>query len=144
MTFGYTSTAIQSGIYNVTVTTVSNSTSTGFVFVVDSNNDSVISATVSGYTMTGPNAKTTFDGMMTLFGLETVYSNELNVYTNSAYFKNEGTSTMTFGTVSFPVTTYGLNSPNETFSECGITDTITAYTLQVGTRREPLSSSLPT
>jgi hypothetical protein len=83
--------------------------------------------------MTGPNAKTTFDGMMTLFGLETVYSNELNVYTNSAYFKNEGTSTMTFGTVSFPVTTYGLNSPNETFSECGITDTITAYTLQVGT-----------
>jgi hypothetical protein len=132
-TFGYTSAVVQSGIYNVTSTMTTNGTSYSFVFIVDSNNNSVISASVSGFTVTGAEAAEEFTSIMGIFGFQDVYANELSVYTNPAYFVNQGTTTGTFGPVSFPVTTYGLKSPNETFTTCGVSATITAFTLQVGT-----------
>jgi len=132
-TFGYTSTVLQPGIYNVTASTFTTNQTISFSFVVDSNNDSVISASYSGYTFTGTEATSEFDALMGLFGLQAYYSSEIGIFTDSAYFTNEGTSTMTFGTVSFPVTTYGLNSANEVVNYCGVSATITAYTLEVGT-----------
>jgi len=131
-TFGYTTSAISSGVYNVTVST-SDVTSGGFSFVVDTNNNTVISANLEGYVVTGSQAKEEFDSLMGLFGLEEYYTGEIGVFTDSTYFTNQGTSTQTFGTVSFPVTTYGLNSANEQINYCGVSATITSYTLSVGT-----------
>jgi len=135
--FGYTSTTIQSGIYNVSATLNANSTSITYIFVVDSNNDSVISATtaVSGYkyTVYGAEAKSFFDAGMGLYGLEEYFNTDIGVFTDSAYFTNQGTSPQTFGTVSFPVTTWVANTANEVVDYCGVSATITAYTLSVGT-----------
>ena len=114
-----------------------NSTSVSYFFVVDSNNDSVISATIaaSGYKFTqyGAEAKSLFDATMSIYGLEEYFSGELGVFTDSAYFTNQGSSTQTFGTVSFPVTTWVANTSNENIDYCGVSATITAYTLSVGT-----------
>jgi hypothetical protein len=132
-TFGYTTSTLQSGIYNVTASDTTTNSSYSFSFVVDSNNDSVISGTISGYTFYGVQAETEFDSVMGLFGLQAYYTSELGVYTDPAYFTNEGTTTMTYGTVSFPVTTYTANSPNEVVNYCGVSATINAYTLEVGT-----------
>jgi hypothetical protein len=134
--FSYTTTSPQSGIYNVTVGLTTNSTTTvSLSFLVDSNNNTVLSASYPGVpiAITGSEAKSAFDGMMSIFGLNEYFSGEIQVFTDPAYFTNQGTKTMTFGTVSFPVTTYVANSPNESISYCGVTATITAYTLQIGT-----------
>ena len=135
--FGYSTTTIQSGIYNVSAMLTANSTTINYFFVVDSNNDSVISATtaVSGfkYTVYGAEAKSFFDSSMGLYGLQEYFSSDLGVFTDSAYFTDQGTTTRTFGTVSFPVTTYVANSPNEVVDYCGVSATLTAYTLSVGT-----------
>jgi hypothetical protein len=135
--FGYTTTTIQSGIYNVSATLNANNTAINYYFVVDSNNDSVISATTSvggySYTVYGAEAKSFFDGSMGLYGLQEYFSSDLGVFTDSAYFTDQGTSTQTFGTVSFPVTTYVENSPNEVINYCGVSATLNAYTLSVGT-----------
>jgi hypothetical protein len=135
--FGYTTTTIQSGVYNVSATLTANDTAINYFFVVDTNNDSVISATtsVSGYTYTvyGTEAKSFFDGTMGLYGLEEYFSGEIGVFTDSAYFTDQGTSPQTFGTVTFPVTTYVANSPNEIVDYCGVSATLTSYTLSIGT-----------
>jgi len=135
--FGYTSTTLQSGIYNVSATLNANSTSITYQFVVDSNNNTVISATTVAegfkYTVTGAEAKSFFDAAMGLYGLEEYFNADIGVYTDSAYFTDQGTSTQTFGTVSFPVTTWVANSANEVINYCGVSATITAYTLAVGT-----------
>ena len=135
--FGYTSTTIQSGIYNVSATLSANNTALNYYFVVDSNNDSVLSATTSvagyKYTVYGAEAQTFFDSSLGLYGLEEYFSNDLGVFTDSAYFTNQGTTTQTFGTVSFPVTTYVAKSANEVIDYCGVSATLTAYTLSVGT-----------
>jgi hypothetical protein len=130
-TFGYTTQATQPGIYNVSV---SSSAVTGsFNFIVDTNNNTVLSANLFGTVITGAQAKVEFDSFMGLFGLEAYYNGNIGVFTDPAYFTKEGTSTETFGTVSFQVTSYGLNSPNEVVNYCGVSATINSYTLSVGT-----------
>jgi hypothetical protein len=131
-TFSYMVTSASGGIYHVSASLNSASNETA-AFVVDSNNDSVLSATISGYTVSGSEAKPIFDGLMGLFGLEYTFGGALDVYTSSAYFHSTGTASMTFGTVTFPVTTYVANTLPQTLDECGVSATITAYTLQVGT-----------
>jgi len=132
-TIGYTTTSPSSGIYNVTMADISNSTTVNFIFLVDANNNTVLSASSAGYTLPQSYAKSSFDEIMSVFGLNEYFSGEIQVFTDPAYFTNQGTQTMTFGTVSFPVTTWVANSPNEAISYCGVSATITAYTLQTGT-----------
>jgi len=122
------------------MTEVTNGTSISFSFLVDSNNDTVLSASYSGYTFTGTEAKTEFDAIMGIFGLNEYFSSELGVYTDPTYFTNQGTSTQMFGTVSFPVTTYAANSTPESITYCGVSATLTAFQLEVGT---PPGTSLP-
>ena len=130
-TFGYTTKALQPGIYNVSV---SDSAAPGtFNFVVDTNNDTVLSANLFGTVITGSQAKLEFDSFFGLFGLEEYYTGEIGVFTDPAYFTNEGTTTHTYGSVSFAVTTWGLNSANEQVDYCGVTATINSYQLSVGT-----------
>jgi hypothetical protein len=104
--------------------------------VVDVNALTVQSITVSfggaSQTFTGSQAKTFFDTFMALFGLEVTYNSRVGVFTDPAYFHSTGTSTVTFGTISFPVTTWVPNNVPFSFNDCGVTDTITSYTLQVG------------
>jgi len=138
-TLSYQVTSPSAGIYNVNVS-IGSSLASGIVvssaFSVDSNNDTVLSASevISNQSITLPKseAKSDFDSMMSLFGLEETYGGELGLYTSSAYFHSTGTAPMTFGTTTFPVTTYVANSLPTTVSACGITNTITAYTLKVG------------
>jgi len=131
--FEYTTTSPQAGIYNVTVPVSLGGLGSSYSFLVDSNNNTVLTAAVAGFVEPKQDAKQTFDGVMAVFGTYYSYSNDLGFYTNPAYFTNQGTSTKTFGTVSFPVTTYVANSPNETFSYCGFYGSITSYTFEVGT-----------
>ena len=131
-TFGYTTSLISSGIYNVTITS-SSITTGGFSFVVDTSNSTVISANLEGYVVTGAQAKEEFDSLMSVVGLEEYFSGEIGVFTDPTYFTNQETTTQTFGTVSFPVTTYGLNTANEQITYCGVSATISSYTLSIGT-----------
>lgn len=100
---------------------------------MDSNNESVISVTANGYTFYGAQAKSFFDVYMGLFGLEVAFGGEVGLFTSSAYFHSTGTAQMTFGTTSFAVTTWVANSLPFSINQCGVTDTITDYTLEVGT-----------
>jgi hypothetical protein len=138
--FTYTTTSPQAGLYNVTIPIVFGSSHTSDSFLVDSNNDTVLAWSVGGMRMPSQDAKQEFDGTMAVFGTYYGYSNNLGFYTNSAYFTNQGTSTKTFGTTPISVTTYVAKSPNEVFSYCGFTGSITSYTLEVGT---PPGTSLP-
>jgi hypothetical protein len=70
---------------------------------------------------------------MGLFGIEEMFGGTISVYESSAYFHSTGTALMTFGTATFPVTTYVANSLPLSLNECGIASNITAYTLEVGT-----------
>jgi len=131
--FSYMVTSTAGGIYNVSITSGSASQSVSFSFQVDTNNDTVLSATITGYTITGSQAKTEFDDIFALFGLEYTYGGALNLYTSSSFFHATGTAPATFGTTTFSVTTYEANTIPETINECGVSTTLNAYTLGVGT-----------
>lgn len=138
-TIGYASSPVSGGIYNVTVTLTSTQTVSAS-FLVDSSNDTVLSVNFFGHLMSGPEAAQEFDSFMSLFGLEYTFGGAIQVYTDPAYFHSTGSSTMTFGTTTFQVTTWQANTLPLSVDECGVTSTISAYTLQVGT---PPGTSLP-
>jgi hypothetical protein len=138
-TISYQATTVSSGIYDVNITFSSASSTESGLARVDSNNESVISVTFSGYSFSGPQAKSFFDDLFALFGLEYTYGGYESILTDSTYFHSTGSSTMTFGSTSFPVTTWVANSLPMSVNSCGYTSDITAYTLQVGT---PPGSSL--
>lgn len=133
LSLGYTSTSPSSGIYNASMTEISSGSTVTFSFLVDSNNNTVLSASSFGYTFTGAQAKSEFDGIMSVFGLNEYFGGQLQVFTSSQYFTNQGTSTKTYGNVQIVVTTYVANTSNEVVNYCGVSATITAYTLEVGT-----------
>jgi len=131
----YSVTSSNGGIYDVNFTVGSSSGSETFGASVDANNNTVLSVQISGepISFTGTQAKSFFDEFMALFGLEETYSGEYNVLTDSSYFHSTGTASQTFGTTSFDVTTWVANSLPETYTACGVTATISDYTLKVGT-----------
>jgi len=133
VTLGYTRTTVSSGVYNATLQITSSSGTESASFVVDANNNTVLSAAFGGQPLPKSYAKSTFDELMSIYGLQEYFSGEINVYTDTAYFTNQGTSSKTFGTVSFDVTTWVANSLPETVDYCGVSSTINAYTLEVGT-----------
>jgi len=139
-TISYTTTSPSSGIYDVNFTITLSTGLESFGATVDANNNTVLSVSYSSFSFTGSQAKSFFDSFMAVFGLEETYGGEVNVLTDPAYFHSTGTSSMTFGTVSFDVTTWVANNLPESYSACGITSTISAYTLQVGT---PPGTTLP-
>ncbi len=132
-TISYKSTVVSAGIYDVNMTFSSSQGTESGVARVDSNNESVISVTFSGYSFYGAQAKSFFDGLFALFGLEYTFGAYVGILTNSAYFHSTGTSSMTFGPTSFSVTTWVANSLPLSINECGYSSDITDYTLQIGT-----------
>jgi len=139
-TLGYLVTSASGGIYGVNITLTSLEGNETVSFVVDSNNATVLSATISGFTFHGSAAKVDFDSFMGLFGLEETYQGAISVYTGPVNFHSTGTTSKTFGTATFDVTTYVANSLPLSLDTCGITSNITEYTLEVGT---PLGTPLP-
>lgn len=132
-TIGYQVISSSGGIYTVNMSLVSSSTAAVAVAKVDSNNDTVLSFTADGFTETGSEAASLFNDYMGFFGLEAYYDSEITTFTSSSYFTSQGTSTQTFGTTSFAVTTYVANNTPETVNYCGGSVTFTKYELQVGT-----------
>jgi hypothetical protein len=133
-TLAYQVTSSSGGIYGVNMSlATSDSSGVTVLFSVDSNNSTVLSVTVSGFTETGAIAKEEFDSFMSLFGLQEYYGSELSVFTSSQYFHSTGTTSMTYGTATFPVTTYQANTLPFTVNECGVNSSLSAYTLEVGT-----------
>jgi hypothetical protein len=139
-TITYSSTVISSGIYNASIMFNTPSGQLSGWAEVDANNDTIVSVTFSGYTITGSLAKTEFDSFMSLFGLEYTYGGQEAILTDPSYFHSTGTAPMTFGTTTFDVTTYVANNLPESVTACGITETLTNYTLEIGT---PPGSTLP-
>jgi hypothetical protein len=127
-TLSYEVTSESGGVYDINVTL---GIAEGNISA--SNNGTVLSGTEFGQTIPGSLAKEDFDSYMAIFGLEETYGGSVSVYTSSAFFHSTGSTSMRFGTTTFPVTTYVANSLPLTLSACGITSTLTAYTLQVGT-----------
>ena len=132
-TFSYQVISSSGGIYSANFTLGSISENESITATVDANNDTVLSVTLSGYTQTGSAAKGFFDSIMAVFGLSLTYSTESSAYTNNAYFHSTGTSSMTFGSTTFDVTTWVANSLPLSFTSCGVTSSLTAFTLQFGT-----------
>jgi len=132
-TFSYQVISSSGGIYSANFTLGSISENESITATVDANNDTVLSVTLSGYTQTGSAAKGFFDDIMAVFGLSLTYSTESSAYTNNAYFHSTGTSSMTFGSTTFDVTTWVANSLPLSFTSCGVTSSLTAFTLQFGT-----------
>jgi len=132
-TLSYTVISSSGGILTLNFNVTTSEGNEGFGATVDANNNTVLSVSFSGQTLSGSEAKSIFDSFMTVFGLEETYSNEYGVLTDSAYFHSTGTAPQTFGTTTFDVTTWVANNLPETYSSCGITGTISDYTLNVGT-----------
>ena len=140
-TISYTVTSVSGGVYtaNITLSGVSNgaSSSGSMIAQVDSNSNTVLSISISeggqSISFTGDQAKSYFDLFMTAFGLETTYANNYGRFTDSTYFHSTGTSSKTFGGVSFDVTTWTANQLPLTVTQCGETSTLSDFTLQYGT-----------
>jgi hypothetical protein len=79
-------------------------------------------------------------GVFAGFILEIDYVDSLSNFTQIVQFHSTGSSTVTIGSVSIPVTTYAANSLPVTTSTCGGTDTLTAFSLTAGT---PAGAKLP-
>ena len=132
-TISYSTTTVSSGIYDVSITFTSGTSTESGVARVDSNNQSVISVTFSGYTFRGAQAKSFFDSLFALFGLEYSFGGYVGILTSSTYFHSTGSAQMTFGSTTFSVTTWVANSLPLSINQCGYSSNITAYTLQIGT-----------
>lgn len=103
-------------------------------------NGNVLAADVSGYNLTGASAQSVVTGIFTSFFL---LQTDLGTYSgllSSGYFHSTGTSTVTIGQTTMKVTNYAAASLPETYTDCGITSTLQAFTLQVGT---PPGTSTP-
>jgi hypothetical protein len=74
------------------------------------------------------------------FGFEVEYHDSLGNFTSPSIVHSTGTSTVTIGSVSVPVTTYTLNSSPESADYCGGKVTLNSFTLSEGM---PAGSQFP-
>jgi hypothetical protein len=101
--------------------------------------------TVAWFEFGGQNESGSTSGSMAIgifagFIFEIDYVDSLNNFTQILQFHSTGSSTVTIGSVSIPVTTYAANSLPVTTSTCGGSDTLTAFSLTAGT---PSGAKLP-
>ena len=126
-----------SGI-SVNVTYVANETYT--ISAVISTSGTIESFSFNGINESGSVAGGMAIGLFAGFIFEIDYVDSLGNFTQILQFHPTGTSTVTIGSVSIPVTTYTANSLPVTTSTCGGSDTLTAFSLTAGT---PSGASLP-
>jgi len=141
LTESYNVNSKTSSQYNVSLTYSGNVSVT--LGVVISTNGSILSINFNGTgTVTSPpsyyneEASALFSG----FIFEIDYSDSLYNYTQALSFHPTGTSTVTIGSVSIPVTTWAANSLPVTVDECAGSSTLTSFSLSEGT---PAGASVP-
>lgn len=118
--------------YKVNIT-YSTSGETGSTLAWILKNGTIVAADVSGYNVTGSEAQDFAVGIFAGFIEQIEVDSQLSQNTVSTYFHSTGTSTVTIGNVSMQVTTWAANTLPETTNVCGVTSTITAFSLEVGT-----------
>jgi hypothetical protein len=104
------------------------------------NNGTAIALDEAGYNFTGSTVSTNVAAIFSAFITEVSFGNQLSTYTASAYFHSIGTTSVTIGTSTFTVTNYVANSLPENLATCGISETLTAYSMSVGI---PTGSTYP-
>lgn len=108
--------------------------------VVVSSNGDLLSLSMNGSSIPISYGSALAIGIFAGFIFEIDYVDSLSNFTQVLQFHSTGSSTVTIGSVSIPVTTYAANSLPVTTSTCGGTDTLTAFSLSAGT---PSGASLP-
>jgi hypothetical protein len=101
-------------------------------------NGTALAVDQEGYNLTGSASQSIVDGLLAGFSAEIQLGSELSQFTSSQSFHSNGNSTVTLGTNTFTVTNYVANTLPQTVTACGITTTLTGYSLSVG---EPQGSS---
>jgi len=104
------------------------------------NNGTAIALDEAGFNFTGSTLSSEIVSIFAPFETEISFGDQLSTYTSSSYFHSTGTSTVTIGPSTFTVTNYVANGLPESLSSCGISETVTAYSLSVGT---PPGSTYP-
>ena len=126
--------AVSSGgvtTYKVDITYNSGTTTeTGTAWL--QSNGNVIAVDAFGQNLTGSSAGSLLIAVMAPFLAESSFSNQAFLYQGS-FFHSTGTSSVTLGPTTMQVTNYAANSLPETYTECGYTGTLDAFTAQVGT-----------
>lgn len=117
---------------NVSVSFNVNSTAETFYALVDTNG-TVLSLTVNGQTIPGSEGGGMLSGIFVGFITEAEFTDSLNNFTSGLQFHSTGSSTVTIGTVSVPVTSYVANSLPVTVSDCSGSNSLTAFSLSEGT-----------
>ncbi|MDG7010900.1 MAG: hypothetical protein JRN57_02145 [Nitrososphaerota archaeon] len=77
------------------------------------------------------NAQQYFLGGISAFLIEGTYQGQLQAYTGSS-FTSTSKGSQTIGSVSVQVTEYTLSSTPQTFTECGVSGSLSTYLLDVG------------
>jgi hypothetical protein len=144
VTASYTVVYHSSTTYKVMLTESANGQSEPASTVYILNNGTAIAVDEAGYNFTGSTLSSILPegvaGLFAGFSEEIAFGNQLSTYTSSSYFKATGTSTVTIGPSTFTVTNYVANSLPENLSSCGVSETLTAYSMSIGT---PTGSSYP-
>jgi hypothetical protein len=94
----------------------------------------VIALTLVGHNITGSSAGTYFQTYFGLWETEIEFEQKLTSSTAFSYFQSTGTSTVTLGPSTFPVTNYTASSLPETIPLCsGESITLTSGSFSLGT-----------
>jgi hypothetical protein len=125
--------------YNVSLTYTGNVTLT--VGTVLSTNGSIIGLDENG-TVIPPQylSNEVVTGIFASFIFEIDYSDSLYNYTQALSFHATGTSTVTIGSVTIPITTWAANSLPVTVDDCSGSSTLSSFSLSEGT---PAGASVP-
>ncbi len=138
LTESYSVNSSSSGLIPVNLTYQGNATEN--LGVVLFANGTISSLTVNGTSIPSSYGTEIALGLFAGFIFEIDYVDSLSNFTQILQFHVAGTSTVTIGSISIPVTTYAANSLPVTTSTCGGTDTLTAFSLTAGT---PSGAKLP-
>jgi len=104
------------------------------------NNGTAIALEEEGLNFTSSGVTSSIAGIFAAFATEVSFGNQLSTYTSSSYFHSIGTTSVTIGPSTFTVTNYVANSLPENLATCGISETLTAYSMSVGI---PTGSTYP-
>lgn len=97
------------------------------------NQDGTVAAVYSnGQNMTGSQANNIFAPAMGPFAFGIAFREEMSIYTSSPYVHLASQGTATFGPTTMSVANYAPNSLPLTFTECGISVSLSEFSLQVG------------
>jgi hypothetical protein len=103
-------------------------------------NGTALAVDYGGYNVTGAESSGMELGFFAGFAAEADAASQISMYTASGYFHSTGTSSVTIGSATFPVTTYAANSLPETINNCGDVLVLNTYSLSIGT---PTGSTAP-